>query len=87
MSDVGHEDQSPVEFVTCIRGREVSCRLQVGELHGDPELLQRLRRLDPMGRCRDAVSLALLVRDAVGSAVELRLVEERSLLPASGAVA
>ena len=38
----------------------------------DAELLRRIRRLDPVGVARDAVSVARLVRDAVGSDVTIR---------------
>jgi hypothetical protein len=62
----------PVEFVARIRGREVACRLRGGRLYGDAELVARVRRLDPVGTCRDAVSVAGLVRDAVGSEVTIR---------------
>lgn len=62
----------PVEFVAEIRGRQVSCRLHDGHLEGDPELVRRVRRLDPVGVYRDAVSVARLVRDAVGSEVTIR---------------
>lgn len=62
----------PVEFVARIRGREVTCRLRNGKLDGDAELVRRIRRLDPVGMYRDAVSVARLVRDAVGSEVTIR---------------
>ncbi len=62
----------PVEFVVNIRGREARCRFRNGRLDGDAELLRRIRRLDPVGVARDAVSVARLVRDAVGSDVTIR---------------
>ena len=62
----------PVEFVARIRGREVSCRVRDGRLTGDAELLGRIRRLDPVGMARDAVTVARLVRQAVGSEVTIR---------------
>ncbi|HLU40981.1 MAG TPA: hypothetical protein VKZ55_01155 [Microthrixaceae bacterium] len=62
----------PVEFVVRIRGREATCRFRDGRLEGDPELVRRIRRLDPVGMARDAVSVARLVRAAVGSEVTIR---------------
>jgi hypothetical protein len=84
----GHGSDAPMEFVTRIRGREVSCWLSGDALHGDEELLKRMRRLDPMGRCRDSASIARLVRDAVGSEVTLRaLGATRASSPPTPAVA
>jgi hypothetical protein len=69
--DVGAIEH-PLEFTTTIRGRTVSCRLEDGTLRGDDELLGRMRRLDPSGGRCDPVSVARLVREAVGSEVTIR---------------
>lgn len=71
VTDGGSPDV-PLEFVARIRGREVTCRWRDGRLDGDAELLRRIRRLDPIGVCKDAASVARLVRDAVGSDVVIR---------------
>ena len=79
-----------VECVTRIRGREVTCWLENGRVAGDPELLDRLRRVavrvDPL----DEVALTQMVRDAVGSDVSLRFAEaphspsDSSIMPPAG---
>ncbi len=61
-----------VEFVTVLRGHEVRCRLVDGQLEGDEELLQRVRRVDPLGRAREPFTLLKVLHDAVGSAVSIR---------------
>ena len=71
MSDEGPNDDV-VEFVTVLRGREVRCRLVDGKLEGDEELLQRVRRVDPLGRARDPVAVLKVLHDAVGSPVSIR---------------
>ena len=64
-----------LEFVTTMRGHEVSCWLEGGCLHGDEELLKRLSRYRDPGRALEAVGLAHLVGDAVGSDVAIRFTD------------
>ena len=64
-----------VEFVTRMRGREVKCWMDGGRIDGDPELLERIRRVSPCLENLEVVEVVQLVRDAVGSAVALRFAD------------
>ena len=66
------DEDDVVEFVTVLRGREVRCRLVAGQLEGDEELLRRVRRVDPLGRAREPLTLLKALPDAVGSTVSIR---------------
>lgn len=68
-----------VEFSTWIRGREVRCWWQGGELAGDPELMARLGRADLHdGWCADAASVASALSAVVAAPVDIRLVPDVS---------
>ncbi len=61
------------EFETTIRGHRVRCWLENGRPQGDQELLDRLDRFDHAAQPLQAVTLADLIHDAVGSDVTIRV--------------
>jgi hypothetical protein len=69
-------DGTAFEFTTTLRGRTVSCRLVGGELQGDVELLDRLRRTFPDEAALTPIALVHRLRDAVGSDVVIRVVDD-----------
>jgi hypothetical protein len=70
-----HRWPTRLEFVTTMRGHEVSCWLEGGCLHGDQDLLQRLSLYRDPVRALEGVGLAHLVGDAVGSDVVIRFAD------------
>lgn len=69
----GGNDDDDLEFATQLRGHEVSCWLRDGHLHGDPELIRRLKRFAAQDFQFEPLSLARRMRDAIGSNVKVRL--------------
>ncbi len=64
-----------VEFSTSIRERPVACRWDRGEVSGDPELLDRMFRLEPDGGwSEEPASVARVISAAVPSPVVIRIV-------------
>ncbi len=76
-------DEECVEFTTTIRGRPVSCRLEAGRLHGDTELLGRVRRAVRPGELLDPSVVARMIARAVGSEVTLHLCDATDQAAAS----
>lgn len=74
------EDEAVVEYATKIRGHDVSCTLRHGELTGDRELITRISRAALDRDIDDPVTLAQVVRDAVGSDVTIRFADSGGAL-------
>ena len=64
-------DEPTVEFTTRLRGHDVSCWVERGQIVGDQDLVARMNRVATGREVGDPVALARLVSDASGSDVTI----------------